>query len=308
MKNPSELTVPSGDGRRHHGARLPGADASPRSARRSILGHGAGAGQRSTFMVDFARALSGARRRRRHLQLSSTPNRAGGFRIAPPVLEACYRAVIDAVRAQLASARRALVHRRQVDGRANRHAGRGGRSGAAGRGSRAARLSAAPAGTPTERRDKHLPAVGRPMLFVQGSRDAFGTPAELAPIVERAAARGDAPRRGAAAIIRSSCRARIRRRRPRCTPRFSARHRGLDTFSSMTSPPCENPWRDTASRSAPTATARRDRRRSICAHFERRFEQARADAAARGRLHVEIRDVGVGFRARRPDWAPCAGC
>jgi len=41
-----------------------------------------------------------------------------------------------------------------------------------------------PPGRPTERRDKHLPAVGRPMLFVQGSRDAFGTPAELAPIIE----------------------------------------------------------------------------------------------------------------------------
>jgi hypothetical protein len=26
--------------------------------------------------------------------------------------------------------------------------------------------------------------VGKPMLFVQGSRDAFGTPAELEPILE----------------------------------------------------------------------------------------------------------------------------
>jgi predicted alpha/beta-hydrolase family hydrolase len=38
-----------------------------------------------------------------------------------------------------------------------------------------------PPGRPAERRDAHLPAVGRPMLFIQGSRDAFGTPAELAP-------------------------------------------------------------------------------------------------------------------------------
>jgi predicted alpha/beta-hydrolase family hydrolase len=28
-----------------------------------------------------------------------------------------------------------------------------------------------------------LPSVKRPMLFVQGSRDAFGTPAELEPIL-----------------------------------------------------------------------------------------------------------------------------
>src|SRR5205085_9788310 len=37
-----------------------------------------------------------------------------------------------------------------------------------------------PPGRPAQRRDAHLPAVGRPMLFVQGSRDTFGTPGELA--------------------------------------------------------------------------------------------------------------------------------
>ena len=40
-----------------------------------------------------------------------------------------------------------------------------------------------PPGKLTERRDKHLPAIGRPMLFVQGARDAFGTPSQLTPIV-----------------------------------------------------------------------------------------------------------------------------
>ena len=38
-----------------------------------------------------------------------------------------------------------------------------------------------PPGKPAERRDKHLPAIHRPVLFVQGSRDAFGTPEQLAP-------------------------------------------------------------------------------------------------------------------------------
>jgi hypothetical protein len=38
-----------------------------------------------------------------------------------------------------------------------------------------------PPGRPEQTRDAHLPAVGRPVLFVQGSRDTFGTPAELAP-------------------------------------------------------------------------------------------------------------------------------
>jgi hypothetical protein len=40
-----------------------------------------------------------------------------------------------------------------------------------------------PPGRPTERRDKHLPAIARPMLFVQGTRDTFGTPDELASLV-----------------------------------------------------------------------------------------------------------------------------
>jgi hypothetical protein len=40
-----------------------------------------------------------------------------------------------------------------------------------------------PPGRPERRRDAHLPAVKRPMLFVQGERDTFGTPAELAPVL-----------------------------------------------------------------------------------------------------------------------------
>jgi predicted alpha/beta-hydrolase family hydrolase len=39
-----------------------------------------------------------------------------------------------------------------------------------------------PPGRPDQRRDAHLPDVRRPVLFVQGSRDAFGTPEELTPV------------------------------------------------------------------------------------------------------------------------------
>jgi predicted alpha/beta-hydrolase family hydrolase len=147
-----------------------------------ILGHGAGAGQRSAFMVDFAHALSAlgldvvtfnflyteqARR---------IPDRA-------PTLEACYRAVIDTVYTNVAAARHALF----IGGKSM-----GGRI--------ASQVAAAdpqlrlsglvllgyplhPPGRPSERRDKHLAAIARPMLFVQGTRDAFGTPSELAPIL-----------------------------------------------------------------------------------------------------------------------------
>ena len=147
-----------------------------------ILGHGAGAGQRSAFMVDFAHALSALGIDVVTFNFLYTeqgrkiPDRA-------PALEACYRAVIDTVRAELTSAQRALF----IGGKTM-----GGRI--------ATQVAAAdpqlplaglvllgyplhPPGKPEQRRDKHLPAVTRPMLFIQGTRDAFGTPAELAPIV-----------------------------------------------------------------------------------------------------------------------------
>jgi predicted alpha/beta-hydrolase family hydrolase len=44
-----------------------------------------------------------------------------------------------------------------------------------------------PPGQPDRLRDAHLPGVARPMLFVQGTRDTFGTPDELAPILARVA-------------------------------------------------------------------------------------------------------------------------
>ena len=92
--------------------------------------------------------------------------------------------MIAAVRERVETARQRAVHRRQVDGRPDRHAGRGSRR----RHCPIAGLVLLgyplhPPGRPDQRRDKHLPAIKRPMLFVQGSRDTFGTPAELTPIL-----------------------------------------------------------------------------------------------------------------------------
>jgi predicted alpha/beta-hydrolase family hydrolase len=36
-----------------------------------------------------------------------------------------------------------------------------------------------PPGKPTQRRDKHLPRITAPMLFLQGTRDPFGSPEEM---------------------------------------------------------------------------------------------------------------------------------
>jgi len=103
-----------------------------------------------------------------------------------PVLERCYRAVIDAVRDRVDSARRALfIGGKSMGGRAATHvaAAASGRTDI--RGLILLGYPLHPPGRPDQRRDAHLPDVKLPMLFVQGSRDTFGTPDELAPILER---------------------------------------------------------------------------------------------------------------------------
>lgn len=151
-----------------------------------VLGHGAGANQHSAFMVEFASALSDMGLDVATFnflyteQKRKVPDRA-------PLLEACYRAVIDAVRAHLESARRALF----IGGKSM-----GGRIATQVAAADAALPVAGlvllgyplhPPGQPQKLRDAHLPSVHRPMLFVQGSRDAFGTPTELAAILARVA-------------------------------------------------------------------------------------------------------------------------
>src|SRR5215211_959216 len=105
LPNPNELEVRLETGAVTTALVYAGASGGP--AATLILGHGAGAGQRSGFMVDFAQALSS-----RGVDVVTfnflyteqgrkIPDRA-------PSLEACYRSVIDAVYLQVDSARRAL--------------------------------------------------------------------------------------------------------------------------------------------------------------------------------------------------------
>ena len=189
MPNPSELTVPleTGaattalvyEGVRH---RRESATVSDTLDAALILGHGAGAGQRSVFMVEFAHALSALGIDVITFNFLYTqqgrkiPDRA-------PVLEGCYRAVIEVTRANVDSARRALfIGGKSMGGRiATQVAAADSQLPIAGLVLLGYPLH--PPGRPEQLRDKHLPAVKRPMLFVQGARDAFGTPGELAPIL-----------------------------------------------------------------------------------------------------------------------------
>jgi uncharacterized protein len=181
LKSPSEIRVPLEAGAFTTALAYPAGE--PAVGAALILGHGAGAGQSSSFMADFARALSGlgvdlvtfdflyTHQRRR------IPDRG-------PALEACYRAVIGVIRSEVASARRWLfVGGKSMGGRiATQVAAADSQLPVAGLVLLGYPLH--PPGRPAERRDKHLPAIGRPILFVQGDRDAFGTPTQLAAAVQ----------------------------------------------------------------------------------------------------------------------------
>jgi predicted alpha/beta-hydrolase family hydrolase len=159
-----------------------------------ILGHGAGAPQTHPWMIKMAKAL--AERGVDVVTFNFLYTEAK--RRAPDkndVLEATWRAVVAAVRV------------RAVAGAARKGAlFIGGKS----MGGRIASQVAAtwdgalgplagvvllgyplhPPGRPDKLRTAHLDAVKAPMLFVQGARDTFGTPQELAPVLAPLAARG----------------------------------------------------------------------------------------------------------------------
>ena len=169
---------------RHYEPQRPGGDL-------LVLAHGAGAGQQHSFMIAIARGLADrgvdvvtfdfpymTRRRR-------APDR-------PPVLEAAFRAAIMAARDLAGEDKRLFIGGKSMGGRIATHL--------------AADLADTtvrplvravvclgyplhPPGKPERPRTAHLPSILMPVLIVQGERDAFGTPSELAPVI--AAMRAD---------------------------------------------------------------------------------------------------------------------
>ena len=142
-----------------------------------VLAHGAGAGQTSRFMIEAGHAFAArgittatfdfpyvAERRK-------VPDKA-------PVLETAWRAAIAAARADRAFARLPLfIGGKSMGGRIASHVAAQGIEGI--RGLLFLGYPLHPPGRPEQRRDKHLPAIREPMLFVQGSRDQFGTAQEI---------------------------------------------------------------------------------------------------------------------------------
>jgi predicted alpha/beta-hydrolase family hydrolase len=148
-----------------------------------LLAHGAGADQTSDFMVNFASGLAS-----RGLDVITFnflyTEQKRGVPDRNNRLEECYSSVVDSI-----SGRKKFKDTRLVIGGKSM----GGRI--------ASQIAATgidkltnliflgyplhPPGKPDQLRIDHLPRIGKPMLFVQGARDPFGTPDELRPIIKR---------------------------------------------------------------------------------------------------------------------------
>jgi len=148
-----------------------------------VLAHGAGGGQRSRFMVGAANALAA---RGITVATFDFPYMTQGRSMPDkgPVLEAHWRQVIDEGRAHAALTGLPLfIGGKSMGGRiasqvAARHV-----DGIAGLVYFGYPLH--PPGKPDQRRDLHLPDVSEPMLFLQGTRDEFGTADEIRELLPR---------------------------------------------------------------------------------------------------------------------------
>jgi predicted alpha/beta-hydrolase family hydrolase len=180
MASPVRLAIPLDDERRVSGL---GYEAKgPRVGATLVLAHGAGAPQTSPFMVAFASALAD-----RGLDVGTFNfHYLESRRRLPdpgPQLERCYLAAIRAFGAR-ARDEPLFIGGKSMGGRiASQLVAREAAARDAVAGLVLLGYPLHPPGRPNQPRAAHLASVARPMLFVQGARDAFGTPAELAPVL-----------------------------------------------------------------------------------------------------------------------------
>lgn len=157
-----------------------------------VLAHGAGANQSSEFMSGFAAGLAA----RGHDVVTFNflyTERGRKLPDPQPVLEACFRAVLDMIAADTSLGSRPLViGGKSMGGRMATHVAASQDAGESGPSAWWSHLAGLvllgyplhPPGKPQQVRVAHLPRVTHPMLFVQGERDAFGTPVELRGFVD----------------------------------------------------------------------------------------------------------------------------
>lgn len=146
-----------------------------------VVAHGAGGGQNTGFMVRTAEGLAA---RGIVAATFDFPYMSAGKSVPDkaPVLEQAWRDAIERARVEMAGVP-LFIGGKSMGGRIASHVASQGCAGLAGVVFLGYPLH--PPGRPEQRRDAHLPAVAEPMLFVQGSRDAFGTSEEIRGLLPR---------------------------------------------------------------------------------------------------------------------------
>jgi predicted alpha/beta-hydrolase family hydrolase len=143
-----------------------------------VLGHGAGAGQTHPFMVGMARALA---ERGVDVVTFDFPYKHTGRKLPDrqPILEACFRRVLDwaAARGATRGRSRLFAGGKSMGGRIATHLGATGDAQL--QGVVALGYPLRPPGRAGADRTSHLAALRVPLLVVQGTRDTFGTPDDI---------------------------------------------------------------------------------------------------------------------------------
>src|SRR5205823_3369685 len=148
-----------------------------------VLGHGAGADQMSAFMRMAAEGL--AARGLDAVTFNFLYKEQGRSMPDPKArLESCYRAVIDtALKQKKLKDNKLVIGGKSMGGRIASQVAAEESDGIAGLVYLGYPLH--PPGRLDKLRDEHLPRIKAPMLFVQGSRDAFGTEEEISVIIKK---------------------------------------------------------------------------------------------------------------------------
>jgi predicted alpha/beta-hydrolase family hydrolase len=147
-----------------------------------VLAPGAGAGEDHPWMQRVAHGLAG---RGVMVVTFDFPYRLAGRRLPDrgPVLEAAYAAAWRQIAAEHGQGAAMFAAGKSRGGRIATQA------------TAAAALDPVPAGLvcfgyplhppgrPAQRRDQHLPSIARPILFLHGTRDPFGSPDEMTELV-----------------------------------------------------------------------------------------------------------------------------
>lgn len=144
-----------------------------------VLAHGAGAGQKSAWMVTAAKAIA---EQGISCATFDFPYITAGRKVPDkaPVLETHWREVVDEGRRKFTDLP-LFIGGKSMGGRIASHIASQGVDGI--RGLIFFGYPLHPPGQPGKRRDTHLSQIREPMLFIQGSRDTFGNEEELKTLV-----------------------------------------------------------------------------------------------------------------------------